>query len=246
MRSQDGTVLAVEKSGDGPPLVIVLGAFNSRATHADFAAAAAEHFTVYNYDRRGRGESGDAAEYSVDLEVQDLAAVLAAAGGEAAVFGYSSGAVLALRAAAEGLPISQLVLYEPPPADSGALAARLRELIADGRRGAAVELFQVSIGLPEELVVQLRDAPFRPGLEAMAHTLVYDTTITSESGVEYAAAVTVPARVLAGGASPSTLQESARAVADALPNGSLEVLPDQTHDVVAAVVVPELVRFLAT
>src|SRR5438309_5197503 len=112
--SKDGTAIAFEQFGEGQPLVLVVGAFNDRSTGAPLAASLAPHFSVFTYDRRGRGESGDTAPYDVEREIEDLAALIAEAGGAAAVFGYSSGANLALQAAASGLPITKLALYEAP------------------------------------------------------------------------------------------------------------------------------------
>jgi len=110
--SKDGTTIAFDRSGDGPPVILVTGAlgFRSHAIMADLAAALAAHFTVINYDRRGRGDSGDTSPYAVEREVEDLDALITAAGGSASVYGTSSGAALALEAAASGLPITKLAL----------------------------------------------------------------------------------------------------------------------------------------
>ena len=187
--SADGTKIAFDQLGAGPPLIMLAGAFNDRSTTAPLADALKDQFTVLNYDRRGRGESGDTAPYAVQREIEDLVALIAEAGGASCVFGYSSGATLALRAAASGLPVTRLALYEPPflvdhsrPAPPADLADQLAALISLDRRGDAVELYQLQgIGLPEPVVAQIRQAPFRPGLEAIAHTLVYDATITGDS-----------------------------------------------------------------
>jgi pimeloyl-ACP methyl ester carboxylesterase len=248
--SADGTTIAYDRAGTGDPLILVLGAFNDRSTHADFAATLASHFTVYNYDRRGRGASGDTAPYAVEREIEDLAAVIDDAGGSAAVFGYSSGAVLALLAAAKGLPITEVILYEPPvnenPSSMADVPERLDALVRAGRRGDAVELFQTEvIGIPVDVVAQLRNAPFRPALEAMAHTLVYETTITrwSEVPAEVAAAVTVPALVMVGGESNDWLRDAGRKVSRAV-GAEFRTLPGQNHDIVPGVISPELVSFL--
>ena len=253
VRSQDGTSIAFERVGDGPPLILVVGAFNDRSTGAPLAAFLAPHFTVVTYDRRGRGESGDTAPYAVEREVEDLAAVLDAAGGSAAVFGYSSGALLAMQAAAQGLPIRKLALYDPPFAvGSGAPrppvdhAAELAALIASGRRGDAVEYFQSKIaGIPDHVVAQLRHAPFRPALEAIAHTLVYDATILGDMSLptELARRLTTPTLVVAGGASPF-MRAAAQALADTLPNGRASILEGQSHDIAPAALGPVLQAFL--
>lgn len=248
--SADGTLIAFDRLGDGPPLVVVLGAFNDRSTHRDFVAELARHFTVTSYDRRGRGSSGDTLPYSVDKEIADLAVVAGQMPGVPAVFGYSSGAVLALAAVAGGLEVRGLALYEPPPLFDGdrpgALAAELDQLVTSGRRGDAVELFQTSIGIPAAVVAQLRDAPFRAGLEKMAHTLVYDTTITGGAldVSELAAAVDVSLLVQVGSVSPPPMRDAAAAIVAQTPNARLQVLEGQNHDIVPEVVAAALAEFL--
>jgi len=252
--SRDGTTIAFDRIGQGPPVILVVGAFNNRATGVPLAEFLAPHFSVFTYDRRGRGDSGDTPPYAIDREIDDLAALIGAAGGAAAVFGYSSGANLALQAAGHGLPITKLALYDapyiadrshlPPPTDH---AAHLAELIAAGRRGDAVEYFQRHlVGLPEEVVTQLRQAPFRPALEAMAHTLVYEASILGDRSLptELAAAIMIPTLVVAGGASPF-MRAAAEALADALPHGQARILEGQTHDMVPSVLGPVLEEFLA-
>ena len=255
VRSKDGTAIAFERSGEGPPVILVVGAFNDRATGAPLAAALQERFTVFNYDRRGRGDSGDTLPYAVEREVEDLEALIEEAGGSASVFGYSSGAVLALRAAAHGLAIPRLALYDPPvSADGGAgrlredLAARLGGLVEEGRRGEAVELFQTEVvGLPAEVVAQIRRAPFWPALEAMAHTLVYEIEILGDGSLptELTASVETPTLVIVGGQSSPFLRETAPALADAMPDARARVLEGQSHDLVPRVLAPVLEEFLA-
>jgi pimeloyl-ACP methyl ester carboxylesterase len=254
--SADGTALAFDRYGDGPPVIMTAGAFNTRAATEPLARALAEQFTVLNYDRRGRGGSGDTAPYAVDREIEDLAALIDAAGGPASVFGYSSGATLALKAAAAGLPITKLVLYEPPfnPDDSypllpADLAGQLTELVAAGRRGDAVELYQTkAVGIPEDVVAQMRHAPFRPSLEAIAHTLAYDATIVGDRSLPTGliASVTIPALVISGEQSPPFLRAAARAVAQTLPNGRFSSLPGQGHDISPEATAPIMAEFLAS
>ena len=254
--SADGTTIALDRLGDGPPVIMVVGAFNSRSTTAPLAAALQDWFTILNYDRRGRGDSGDTPPYSVQREIEDLGAVIAEAGGAAAVFGYSSGATLALRAAASGLAISKLALYEPPflvddsrpplPAD---LPARLADLVAAGRRGDAVELYQrEAIGMPEQVVTGMRQAPFRPALEAIAHTLAYDAAIVGDMTLpaELIASISAPALVIGGENSPPLMRNAARAVADALPDGQLRTLAGQGHDISPEATAPALKAFLTS
>jgi pimeloyl-ACP methyl ester carboxylesterase len=252
--SADGTKLAYDRWGDGPPIIMAVGAFNTRSTTEPLARALATHFTVLNYDRRGRGDSGDTAPYAVDREIDDIEALIAAAGGSSAVFGYSSGATLALRAAARGLAIERLALYEPPfradesyPPLAADLADRLESLVAAGRRGDAVELYQVeAVKIPPEVVAQLRNAPFRPALEALAHTLVYDARIIGDLSlpVEMFSSLQTPTLVIGGEQSPPFLRTAVQAVASALPNGQLAILPDQTHDINPEATAPVMREFL--
>src|SRR5262245_25674056 len=182
--SSDGTKIAYDKVGDGPALVLVDGALCRRdfGPSTPLAKELADRFTVFTYDRRGRGDSGDTPPYAVERELEDLDALIRQAGGTAAVLGFSSGAALALQGAARGLAISHLALYdlplasEPPPG-AAQHASEVAALVHAGRRGEAVEYFQRRVvGIPEPVIAQLRGAPFRPALEAMAHTLVYDLT----------------------------------------------------------------------
>jgi pimeloyl-ACP methyl ester carboxylesterase len=172
VRSEDGTPIAFERVGQGPPLIFVVGAFNGRAKAAPLAEALKDRFAVFTYDRRGRGDSGDTRPYAVKREIEDLGALLEEAGGEASVFGFSSGATLSLRAAARGLPIGRLALYDPPLTAEGVLvpdaedlARRIGALVEEGKRGDAVALYQTEgLGLPAEVVSGLRQAPYWPAL----------------------------------------------------------------------------------
>jgi pimeloyl-ACP methyl ester carboxylesterase len=254
--SADGTAIAFDRSGDGPPVIMAAGAFNTRATTEPLARALQGQFTVLNYDRRGRGDSGDTAPYAVNREIDDLGALIAAAGGAASVFGYSSGAILALHAAGAGLPITHLVLYEPPfrpddsyPAPPADLAEQLTGLVDTGRRGDAVELYQIkAIGIPENVVAQMRHAPFRPGLEAIAHTLVYDAMICGDLSLpaEMIASIATPALVICGEQSPPFMHAAAQAVAQTLPNGRLCSLAGQTHDISPEATAPVMADFLTS
>jgi pimeloyl-ACP methyl ester carboxylesterase len=245
--SKDGTRIAYERSGQGPAMILVVGAFNDRMTAVPLARSLEAHSTVFNYDRRGRGDSGDTAPYALEREFEDLGALIAEADGSARVFGYSSGAILALRAAAHGLAISQLALYEPPPTGgrAGTLAPKLAELVSEGRRGDAVELFQIEgVGIPPAVVAQMRNAPFRPALERMAPTLAYESVIMGPLPAELVAAVRVPTLVIDGGESPGTMREAARSLAEALPDGRYRTLDGQGHDITPEVLAPVLEAFL--
>ncbi len=257
VRSQDGTSIAFDRLGKGRPIILVGGALSQRSSPrvAQFAALLAPHLTVYSYDRRGRGDSGDTAPYAVEREVEDIHALIQEAGGSAFVFGSSSGAALALEAAAHGLAIDKLALWEPPfivddsrpqlPEDH---LARITELISSGRRGAAVELFMIeAVGVPAEAVAPMRGAPTWPALEAVAHTLAYDLIIMGDSSLpaERAAAVTMPTLVMDGGASPAWIRAAARALTDVLPNAQRRTLEGQDHAADPAAVAAVLVTFFS-
>jgi hypothetical protein len=245
--------IAFDQLGTGTPVILVVGAFNTRATGAPLAAALAAHHTVFNYDRRGRGDSGDSAPYAVEREVEDLDTLVQRAGGSAAVFGFSSGAALALAAAAHGLAITRLALFDlpltvAPPAPAIDHASALDELVRAGRRGDAVEYFQRRmVGLPESVITQLRDAPFRPALEAMAHTLVYEATIlgTGQLSLDRVRAVPAPILAIAAGRAHAFMRETAEAVAHAARDGRALILEDATHDLIPDVLAPPLLQFLA-
>lgn len=250
--SGDGTAIAYRRSGDGPPVVLVGGAFSTAETAAPLARLLSPRFGVLTYDRRGRGGSGDTAPYAVEREIEDLGALLAEAGGSASVYGTSSGAALVLEAAAAGLPITQLALYEPPystaPADGtegGRHTERLAALLALERRGDAVELFLSVVGLPADVVARVRASAAWPDLTAMAHTLAYDNAVLGLGPVpvERLAAVAARVMVIDGGASPLFLRNAARAVAAALPRGRHRTLTGQTHEVAPQVLAPMLEDF---
>ena len=240
VRSADGTSIAFDRLGDGPPVILVSGASTTRAVHASLAELLAADFTVLNYDRRGRGDSTDTEPYAVGREVDDIGALINAAGGSAGLFGNSSGAVLALRATAAGLPVTRLALWEPPfmvdpdaPRRHREYLERLDELVEAGRRGDAMALFMTTIGLPPEQIEGMRRSPMWPDLEAVASTLVYDARVMGDSTLpaDLGAAVRVPTLVLTGGDTGAWADDAARAVTTGLPAARHEVLPGQTHAV---------------
>ena len=181
--SKDGTTIAYDRRGDGPASVLVDGALCGRAQGPmpELAEELASHFTVYNYDRRGRGESGDADSYAVDREIEDLAAVIEAAGGSAYVYGSSSGAALALRAAAAGVAIEKLVAFEPPfvvdDSRKPVPATWVEDLESRGPADAVKYFMTKVIGLPGPFVAMMRLMPAWKHLKAMAPTLPYDARV---------------------------------------------------------------------
>ena len=250
--SKDGTTIAFDRIGEGQPVVLVTGGSVDRSSNAPLAAALAERFTVYNYERRGRGDSGDTPPYAVEREVEDIDAVIGSAGGSACLYGTSSGGALALEAVGRALPVTKLALWEPPyildpnmrpPRDQ---VERYNEFVSQGRRGDAVEYFMTKVvGLPGEFAAQARTQPWWAAQEALAHTLAYDATIMGDYSLptDRIGSVDVPTLVIAGGADMPWMRDTARALADALPNGSVTLLDGQGHDVDPAVLAPVLVEF---
>ncbi|MEU3946670.1 alpha/beta hydrolase [Streptomyces sp. NPDC029526] len=250
--SRDGTSLAYESAGRGSTIVLVSGAMSTGGTVAPLAAPLSERFRVVVYDRRGRGASGDTPPYAVEREVEDLAALIEELGGEASLYGVSSGGALALRAAASGLPVRHVAVYETPYALSEEdLAERARyteQLTAaldEGRRGDAVELFLRLTGLDEAVIEGARQSALWAGMESMAPSLAYDDAVMGDGGVprELLASVPVPVLAIAGDASPAWMREAARAIADTVPRGTYRALQGQTHMVEPDVLAPVLAEF---
>jgi pimeloyl-ACP methyl ester carboxylesterase len=254
--SRDGTTIAFDRSGDGSAVILVAGAFGERSMMAPLAALLAARFTVYNYDRRGRGGSGDTAPYAVEREVEDIEALLDHAGGRAYAYGISSGAVLALHAARRLPGITKLALYEPPfivddsyqplPPD---YVDRVKELTSTGRPGDAVELFLTFVGVPAVDVAQMRAAPFWTALEAVAHTLAYDFTVMGDTqrGKPLPAkwaSITTPTLVADGDKTPQPyIRPAADALAAILPNARRHTIPGQDHAVAPDAIAPVLIDY---
>src|SRR5215469_2466264 len=253
--SPDGTTIAYDKQGKGPALILVDGALtvHSSGSGSELATLLAPKFTVYGFDRRGRGESGDTPPYAVDREIDDIEALVERAGGAAFLYGHSSGGPLAMRAAVRlGSKVIKIAMYEPPynndPDAQEAWSRYLRELgdaLAEDRRGDAVALFMRFVGTTAEQVDAMRRAPFWPRMEAAATTLAYDhAAILGEPWsvpTELAARVCVPALVMAGDASLPFMPEAARSLSQAIPQGQLRELEDQTHEVTAGALAPVLI-----
>jgi pimeloyl-ACP methyl ester carboxylesterase len=241
--SKDGTKLTYDRTGQGPALILVAGAFQDRMAMGAYAGPLSEQFTVYNYDRRGRGESRDTQPYAVQREIEDIEVLIREAGGSAFVFGGSSGGVLTLDAAAHGLNITKLAVYEPPfvvddsrepPPEN--IVDQLKDLIGSGRRGDAAETFMTKGSLmPAEMVAGMRTQPFWPSVEAVAHTLVYDATImegTMRGGplpVDRWKDVRIPTLVIYGSEGPAWSRNAAEALVKLLPRAEGHPLDGQFH-----------------
>jgi pimeloyl-ACP methyl ester carboxylesterase len=247
VHSTDGTLIAFDQSGRGPALILVVGAFSDRSSTKTLASGLESHFTVYEYDRRGRGDSGNTPPYSVEREVEDLAAVAEAAGGPAFVFGHSSGGALTLEAAARGVPFRRLAVYEPPYTEgpSDEFAAQLAELVAAGRPGEVAERFLMLMGTPAEVLEHMKAGPYWAHMQSFAGTLPYDIRLCNGGSVpaNRLAKIAAPTLALAGGASPAWAHDAARAIAAAVPDGQHRVLDGQGHGVADEVIIPVLVGF---
>jgi pimeloyl-ACP methyl ester carboxylesterase len=261
VRSADGTAIAFTRAGQGPPLILVDGAMCSRqfGPMPGLAEQLARDFTVYTYDRRGRGESGDTAPYSPDREVDDLEALVEQAGDAVYVHGTSSGAALALAAAKRIPAIAKLSVYEPPFIVDDSRTAlpddflpRLTSLVSAGRRGDAVKMFMSFVGTPAIFTTVMPLTPVWGKLKAVAPTLVYDITIVADHqrGTPFTAGdwadVKAPTLVAAGGKSPAWMANATRALAGALPDSTYRTLPGQNHMVKAQAIAPVLTSFFNT
>ena len=254
--SRDGTPIAFERSGNGPALILVDGALCSMTfgPSAKLAPLLASEFTVYRYDRRGRGQSGDRGPYAPAREVDDLAALIEAAGGRASLLGLSSGGALALHAAAEGVGVTTVVAYEPPYVDddgtrgAAAHAAHLERLIAKNERGAAVTYFMRDmVGAPAFVPIMMRLLPWVwRKLKAVAHTLPYDAALMTEFRIPRAhfASIHAPVLLLNGTKTDPRLKAAARVIATAVPGAQHAELAGQTHNVNARMLAAATTEFL--
>jgi len=257
--SKDGTKIAYEKQGEGPAVILVAGALCARLSWSGphLSKLLAPHFRVYNYDRRGRGDSGDAKPYAVAREVEDIEALIDEAGGSACLYGHSSGAALVLEAAIQlGPTIKKLALYDAPyheeAADKQAFKdyiKQLTEALAADRRGNAVAAFMKYVGMPTDQIEAMRQTPAWPLLESIAPTLAYDhaAILGEDSSIptQRIAVVTAPTLVMNGGASFPFMYDTAQALSKAIPNAKLRTIEGQTHDVDVDVLAPVLVEFFA-
>ena len=250
--SKDGTVITYDKKGQGPLLILVLGALNRRSQGKKLAELLAERFTVVSYDRRGRGDSTDSLPYSTHKEVEDIRALIDELGESAYLYGHSSGCVLALMAAKElGDKILGLALYELPyNADpmaqktSQAYRVALAELLEEDKRGEAVALFVKSVGVTDKQVAAMERLPMWKGLTAMAHTLAYDTIELMEQYPKLDTEnIYTKALIMYGSASPSFMGETAKKLAKIMKDAKIDSIEGQAHDVKANVLAPVLAEF---
>lgn len=254
-RSKDGTMLAYDVYGNGPALLFITGAtcFRSFEPVLHDAEIFAEQFSVYNYDRRGRGDSGNTLPYAIERELEDIEAMIDAAGGTAYVYGHSSGAILALEAAMRlGDKVSKLVLYDPAYAHDEAsrnefmeLGERLNELLDNGKNDEAISFFLEGIGIPEEAIAGMKHSPQWATMIALAPTLAYDTAIASDlPPIERASRLATPTLIIVGEESPASILEVANQLNGAIPKAKYRKLEGQDHMANPEVLLPILSSFL--
>lgn len=255
--SKDGTRIAYEKHGNGPPLIVVLGALSNRTFGSTprLTELLAKDFTVYNYDRRGRGDSGDTQPYAVEREIEDIEALIETGEGEAYIYGHSSGGALALHAAAElGNKVIKLALYEVPYNDDPqaksawkAYITQLTMLLDDGKNGDAVALFMQYTGIPAMQIAGIRNAPFWPVMERMGHTLAYDhTALLGQDAaipISLAARVKIQTLIMSGGSSFPFMKTTAETLSTIMPHARFQILVGQTHDISPDALAPVLLEF---
>lgn len=258
--SKDGTKIAYDKSGSGPAVILVSGATMARSGFAELAQLLSSKLTVYNYDRRGRGDSTDTQPFAVDREIEDIEALIDEAGGTASLYGISSGACLAMLAAAKlGDKVSKLAMYEAPYDEMEVAAENWKEYrtnldkaIAENRRGDAVTLFMKLVGVPDQAIEGMKSSPMWPGLEAVAPTLRYDAAEMGEDRsvpVDTAKKVAIQSLVMDGGASMQIMpfmRTSADKLAKAMSKSKRKTVEGQSHDVDSKVLAPVLLEFFTS
>lgn len=250
--SKDGTIIAYDIKGQGPVIILVLGALNRRAQGKKLTEQLSDSYTIVSYDRRGRGDSTDTLPYSTEKEVEDIAVLIAELGGSVYLYGHSSGCILALMAAMK-MPgaVKGLALYELPynaedsaRKESEEYRKQLADFLKQDKKGEAVALFVRSVGVTDKQIAAMERLPMWKGLTSMAHTLAYDTIELMEQYPRLdLKKIPTQTLVMYGGASPSFMSETARALSKTLPNATLASIDKQTHDVKANVMAPVLAEF---
>ena len=261
VKSRDGAEISYDKSGSGPVLIVIAGASNFRTTSPTFAELArtlSDQFTVINYDRRGRGKSGDVQPYAVQKEIDDIAALIEANGGRASLLGFSSGAILAIEAAVAGLPIDKVIAYEPPfvvegsgrDPNRGHLVPRMEAALAKGDRREVMRIFFIeSVGLPQVQFEGMMNSPAGKGIEAIAHTLIYDSKIAdaaypNQKWPERFRSNKVPILLVDGDKTIPMIPAGVNALNKALANSSRKTLPGQDHAPKTEAIAPAIREFL--
>lgn len=256
-KSKDGTQISFDKAGTGPAIIVVNGALSYREVYNDkpLVSALSKDFTIYTYDRRGRGKSTDTSPYAVEREIEDIEVLINDAGGSAYLYGVSSGAALSLLAAARlgEAKVPKLVLYEPPygkesEKDKQEFAdrrKRIDELINKGKRGDVAAFHFTAIGTPPEALEKIRKTPEWPLMESVEHTLAYDYDILNDGAIPVNAAkkATMPALVMNGEKSFDMMIDAAKNLSKTMPNAEWKTLKGQTHQASPEIIAPVLAEF---
>ena len=252
LTSADGTSIAYQRDGNGPAVILIGGGLDDGSENAALGRELAQHFTVYNFARRGRGDSGDTQPYAVERELEDLAALISEAGGSAHLFGASSGGMFALEAAAAGRPVGRVAVYEVPYDTAEDAVHRAREYreqlgmaLAEGRRADAVALFMGLAGSSENDIAEARNSPYWPGLEVLAHTLAYDASLYGPPPTDRLSTITQPTLVATGGGL-DYFEQAADAVAASLAHAERQVIEGQAHVVDPKIMAALLTRFFGS
>lgn len=254
VRSKDGTTIAYERQGNGPAIILVTGGLDDGAENEPLAVELAQRYTVYNYARRGRADSGDTLPYAVEREIEDIEALIAEAGGSAHLYGVSSGGALVFEASAAGVAADKIAVYEVPyligdDATRGwrAYVDALGPVLAEDRRGDALELFMRMAGSSEENIVRARSSPLWPGLEDLAPTLAYDAACLGDGEPPTArlASITQVTLVATGGGD-SFFEQAADVIAASIPRAQRRVLTGEGHVVGAGVMARVLEGFFGS
>jgi pimeloyl-ACP methyl ester carboxylesterase len=248
--ARDGTKIAFEQVGNGPALILVGGALSDRQGGKPLASKLVDHFTVYTYDRRGRGESGDTKPYAVEREIEDLDALIERAGNRAYLYGVSSGGALALQGAAKLGPakVPKLAVYEPPygqaERDFNEQKARVSQLVQTGKPGDAAAYFFSAIGMPPQALEGMKRSPEWETIKKLDFTLVYDYAILGNGGVpEIVKQITVPTLVMDGEKSTGFMRPAADRIAELVPNAQRKTITGQAHQAAPEAVAPLLTEF---
>lgn len=251
VESADGTLVAVESWGEGPPVLVIAGAFCDRTSGASLVSMLASSYRVYTYDRCGRGDSGDHAHYSIQREVEDLDAVVTSIGTAPCAYGHSSGGSLVLEAAALGTDLRKIAVFEPPytgdqfPGEG--FIQQLDELVRDGCRGEAAERFLTLTGAPAGVIEEVKAGPGWPHMVGLAHTLSRDLRLGNCGRVPVARLrhVTVPLLAMSGGSSAQWAQDAVQTIGQMLPSAEARSIEGQHHVPADDVLVPILEAFFA-
>lgn len=252
--SKDGTKIAYDVTGSGPVMIYITGAtcFRNFFPILDDVKILSKNLTVYNYDRRGRGDSSDTMPYSIEKEIEDLEALIQVVGSKVFLYGHSSGAILALNAALKlRKTIEKIVVYDPPYVHTEKekfnyqdLAKNVLIKLSEGKNKHAMRKFLVGIGMPKFFVWLLPLFPGWKTMHTLAPTLAYDIELSKDyPPIELFRKIHIPTLVLVGSKSPERIRTSGTQIAAAISNSDFKEMQGQDHMVSAKALLPILVQF---